>query len=66
MKWIRKLFGMKTSLEKKQDRLASLRKSAFDAQRRGKLSLAGKYLHEVEILETEIVEMLGGQNNESR
>ena len=55
MKWIRKLFGLKTSLEKKQDKLAALRESAFDAQRRGKLSLAGKYLHEAEILETEIV-----------
>ena len=55
MKWIRKLFGLRTPLEKKQDKLAALRKSAFDAQRRGKLSLAGKYLHEAEILETEIV-----------
>jgi len=54
MKWIRKLFGLKTPLEKKQDKLARLRKNAFDAQRRGKLSLAGKYLHEAEILETEI------------
>ena len=54
MKWIRKLFRLKTSLEKKQDKLAALRKSAFDAQRKGKLSLAGKYLHEAEMLETEI------------
>ena len=58
MKWIRKLFGLKTSLEKKQDKLAALRKSAFDAQRKGKLSLAGKYLHEAEILETEIADEL--------
>tara|TARA_Y100000114_G_C11518520_1_gene212361 strand:+ start:335 stop:535 length:201 start_codon:yes stop_codon:yes gene_type:complete len=63
MKWIRKLFGLKTSLEKKQDKLAALRKSAFDAQRKGKLSLAGKYLHEAEMLETEIaneMEVLSG------
>jgi hypothetical protein len=64
MKWIRKLLGLKTSLEKKQDKLAALRKSAFDAQRKGKLSLAGKYLHEAEMLETEIaneVEVLSGR-----
>tara|TARA_B100000963_G_scaffold24234_2_gene18084 strand:+ start:1321 stop:1521 length:201 start_codon:yes stop_codon:yes gene_type:complete len=54
MKWIRKLFGLKTALEKKQAELAKLRKSAFDAQRKGNLSLAGKYLHEAEMLETEI------------
>jgi len=62
MKWIRKLFGLKTPLEKKQDKLAALRESAFDAQRRGKLSLAGKYLHEAEILETEIVKELEAEN----
>jgi len=62
MNWIRKLFGLKTSLEKKQDKLAALRESAFDAQRRGKLSLAGKYLHEAEILETEIVKELEETN----
>ena len=66
MEWIRNLFGLKTSLEKKQDQLASLRAKAFDAQRRGKLSLAGKYLHEAEILETEIVnelEVLNGRKD---
>tara|TARA_B100001248_G_C27156875_1_gene351636 strand:- start:262 stop:447 length:186 start_codon:yes stop_codon:yes gene_type:complete len=56
MKWILKLFGIKTSLEKKTEKLAELRAKAFDAQRRGKLSLAGKYLHEAEILETEIIQ----------
>jgi hypothetical protein len=56
MKWILKLFGIKTSLERKTEKLAELRAKAFDAQRRGKLSLAGKYLHEAEILETEIIQ----------
>ena len=56
MKWILKLFGIKTSLEKKTEKLAEMRAKAFDAQRRGKLSLAGKYLHEAEILETEIIQ----------
>ena len=55
MKWLRKLFGMKNSLEQKQAKLGELREKAFDAQRIGKLSLAGKYLREAEILETEIL-----------
>ena len=55
MKWILKLLGIKTSLERKSEKLADLRAKAFDAQRRGKLSLAGKFLHEAEILATEIV-----------
>ena len=65
MKWLRKLFGLKSSLEKKQAKLEELRKSAFDAQRIGKLSLAGKYLREAEVLETEIINEMEG-TNESR
>jgi len=63
MKWIRKLFGIKSSLEKKQAKLAELREKAFEAQRRGNLSLAGKYLHEAEALETEIVNELEAQSD---
>ena len=63
MKWIRKLFGIKSSLEKKQAKLAELREKAFEAQRRGNLSLAGKYLHEAEALETEIVNELEAKSN---
>lgn len=59
MGWIRKLLGLRTSIEKKQDELAALRELAFNAQRQGKHVLAGKYLHEAEILETEIVNELG-------
>ena len=55
MKWILKLFGIKTSLERKTEKLAELRAKAFDEQRRGRLSIAGKYLHEAEVLETEII-----------
>ena len=62
MKWILKLFGIKTSLERKTEKLAELRAQAFDAQRRGKLSLAGKFLHEAEILETEIVKEMEANN----
>jgi len=62
MKWILKLLGIKTSLERKSEKLADLRAKAFDAQRRGKLSLAGKFLHEAEILETEIVKEMEENN----
>ena len=58
MKWIRKLFGIKTPLTRKQDKLKSIRDKAFQAQRNGNLSLAGKYYHEAEILETEIADIL--------
>ena len=58
MKWIRKLFGIKTPLARKQTKLKSLRDKAFQSQRNGNLSLAGKYYHEAEMLETQIAEIL--------
>ena len=62
MKWIRKLFGLKTVLEKKKDKLASLREKAFQAQSVGDLRAAGRYLHEVEILETAIFDAVENEN----
>ena len=56
MNWIRKLLGLKSPIEKKRAKLAVLREKAFQAQRVGDLRLAGKYLHEAEILETSIIE----------
>ena len=50
-------------LEKKKEKLASLREKAFKAQRNGDLRMAGKYLHEAEILETSIIET-GDQKDE--
>ena len=64
MNWISKLLGIKSPLEKKQDKLAELREKAFEAQRRGNLSLAGKYLHEAEALETEIVNELEAKSDD--
>jgi len=58
MKWIKKLFGIKSNLEKKQDELRRLQKKGFEAQRNGDLRTAGKYYHAAEILETEISEMI--------
>jgi len=66
MHWIKKLFGFKTPLEKKQSRLSTLQEKAFQAQRNGDLRLAGKYYHEAEVLETEIVKMSAAAENESR
>lgn len=64
MNWFRKLFGLKSPIEKKKEKLASLREKAFQAQRNGDLRMAGKYLHEAEILETSIIE--GGEQPDER
>ena len=66
MKWIKKLLGIKSPLERSKNKLASLQEKAFQAQRNGDLRLAGKYYLEAEILETEIVEMTREEINESR
>ena len=63
MNWFRKLFGLKSPIEKKKEKLASLREKAFQAQRNGVLRMAVKYLHEAEILETSIIGD-GDQKNE--
>ena len=56
MKWLLSLLGFKTSIQKKQQKLAGLREKAFQAQRNGNLSLCGKYTLEAELLEAEIFE----------
>lgn len=54
MKWLLKILGIKSSVEKKKAEVAKLREKAFRAQRNGDLSLAGQYLSEAEALEAEI------------
>lgn len=54
MNWLKKLFGLKSPIEKKKVTLERLQQKAFLAQRNGNLRLAGKYYHEAELLETEI------------
>lgn len=56
MNWLLELLGFKTSIQKKQQKLADLREKAFQAQRNGNLSLCGKYTLEAELLEAEIFE----------
>ena len=56
MNWLLSLLGFKSSIQKKQQKLADLREKAFQAQRNGNLSLCGKYTLEAELLEAEIFE----------
>ena len=60
IEWIKKLFGIKSELERKQGKMKKLYEKAFDAQRNGDLSLAGKYQKEAD----EIAESIRGGNCE--
>lgn len=62
MKWLKRLLGLDTPLEKKKRKLSSLRHEAFYATRNGDLRKVGKLTEKAELLEDEIMEMI----NESR
>lgn len=62
MSWWKKLLGIKSPVEKKLAEIDRLQKLAFDAQRKGDLSLSGKYQLEVDALYDEIEEL---RKNES-
>lgn len=55
-KWFTNLF-VNNKIDRMKKELAMIQEKAFKAQRKGDLSLAGKYLMEAEALETKIVEM---------
>ena len=57
MSWWKKLLGIKTPEQKKLEEIDRLQKLAFDAQRKGDLSLSGKYQMQVEAIYDEIDEM---------
>jgi len=57
MSWWKKLLGIKTPVEKKVAEIDKLQKLAFEAQRKGDLSLAGKYQLDVDKLYDEIEEI---------
>ena len=57
MSWWKKLFGIKTPEQKKLEEIDKLQKLAFDAQRKGDLSLSGKYQLEIDAIYDEIDEM---------
>ena len=56
MQWILELLGLKSSTNRQKQKLEHLRQKAFKAQRNGNLRLAGKYLAEAEVLETQILD----------
>ena len=57
MNWIKKLFGIKTPEQKLLAEIDKLQKLAFDAQRKGDLSLSGKYQMEIEAIYDKIEEL---------
>ena len=57
MSWWKKLLGIKSPVEKKLAEIDRLQKLAFDAQRKGDLSLSGKYQLEVDAIYDQIEEM---------
>ena len=58
MKWIKRVLGLSTPLERKKSELSSLRHEAFYATRDGNLRKAGELSKKAEQLEDEIVEMI--------
>ncbi len=62
MSWWKKLLGIKTPIEKKLAEIDRLQKLAFDAQRKGDLSLSGKYQLEVDAIYDEIEDMKNAQD----
>ena len=57
MNWIKKLFGIKTPEQKLLVEIDRLQKLAFDAQRKGDLSLSGKYQLEIDAIYDKIEEL---------
>ena len=58
MKWIKRLLGLSTPLEKKKKELSNLRVRAIMAQRNGDLKRYAAISKKAEGVEDEIVEML--------
>ena len=56
MQFLRKLLGLRSDLEKKKDRLQSLKAKAAKHERVGNLVMAASFYHDIEMLETEIEE----------
>ena len=58
MKWLKRLLGLSTPLEKKKKALSNLRVQAVMAQRNGDLKRYAALSKKAEGIEDEIVEML--------
>ena len=63
MSWWKKLLGINTPIYKKLAYIYRLQKLAFDAQRKGDLSLSGKYQLEVDAIYDEIDELKKNDNS---
>ena len=58
MKWIKKLFGLRTPLEKKKAELSKMRQQAMIVQRNGDIRAYSELSKKIEELEDEIVNMI--------
>lgn len=58
MKWLKKLLGLSTPLEKKKKQLTVLWSEAMIAQRNGNLRKHAELVKQAEMLEDEIVEAI--------
>ncbi len=58
MKWIKKLFGLRTPLEKKKAELSKMRQQAMIVQRNGNIRAYSELSKKIEELEDEIVNMI--------
>lgn len=58
MRWIKRLLGLNTALEKKRDTLLKIRRQAMMAQRNGDLRTYSTLSKKIEDLEDEIVEIV--------
>ena len=55
MSWWKRLLGFSSPKQKLEKKLKKLHQQSFEAQRKGDLSLAGKYQLEAEIVMDEII-----------
>ena len=58
MKWIKKLLGLRTPIEKKKAELSKMREQAMKVQRNGNIRAYSELSKKIEELEDEIVNMI--------
>jgi len=66
MKWIKKLFGTQSPIDKKRKKHAKLLEEAFNAQRKGDLRTAGLLTEKAKLVEKEILEIVESTAHEDR
>jgi hypothetical protein len=58
MRWIKRLLGISTPLEKKKNKLTSLHRDAMLSQRNGNLREYAEIIKKAQALEDEIMELI--------